>query len=280
LRLAKPEPLFFHFQWLSSQDIRLLETVEFALCLNGLGSWGEGGLKLHVSRPPKQPAIQELYSTFTEVAAELGIPLEIVQRKVNLGNPRVSVCFVQIFWRRYACSFVWWGFWGWNQGCPAGDCAEEINFGSSRVRCVLTFVGITCDGSARVGVLRFASRSPHEHAEEDQPGSLRVRSVPLFGYYVISRWWRYCGPHQRCPAGRPAKEDQLQESFVVSSWLKDETGPHKGKSERSLHVLRSRACILFLLTATILKSLDIEWRILHFQGELVRTHVQGSLEIV
>jgi hypothetical protein len=94
LRLAKPEPLVFHFQWLSSQDIRLLETVEFALCLNGLGSWGEEGLKLHVSRPPKQPAIQELYSRFTEVAAELGIPLEIVQRKVNLGNPRVRVCFI------------------------------------------------------------------------------------------------------------------------------------------------------------------------------------------
>ncbi|GAQ80052.1 Nicastrin [Klebsormidium nitens] len=76
-------------QWLSSQDNRLLETVEFALCLDGLGAWGDGGLKLHVSRPPKEAAIQALYSTFTEVADGFGIPLEIVQKKVNLGNPRV-----------------------------------------------------------------------------------------------------------------------------------------------------------------------------------------------
>jgi hypothetical protein len=62
-----------------------------------------------------------------EVAAELGIPLEIVQRKVNLGNPRVCVCFIAVsLGGVYVCVCVQWQrFCALTQGVPLGFCRGQ-----------------------------------------------------------------------------------------------------------------------------------------------------------
>mmetsp|Transcript_32073 Transcript_32073/g.38855 ORF Transcript_32073/g.38855 Transcript_32073/m.38855 type:complete len:384 (+) Transcript_32073:104-1255(+) len=79
--------------WLATVDARIFETVEFALCLDSLGTWGsdpEEGLHLHISRPPKDPRIQALHAEFTAVAKELDIPFSIVQKKVDLSSEQVA----------------------------------------------------------------------------------------------------------------------------------------------------------------------------------------------
>jgi hypothetical protein len=45
--------------WLGNTDVRLLDTIEFALCLDGIGL-GQN-LNMHVSRLPKEEGIQKLY---------------------------------------------------------------------------------------------------------------------------------------------------------------------------------------------------------------------------
>eukprot|EP00897_Mesotaenium_endlicherianum_P005395 jgi/Mesen1/4884/ME000244S04063 len=52
-------------QWLASFDQRVLETVEFAVCLHSIGSWGDK-LRLHVSKPPKDPTIARFYEVAWE----------------------------------------------------------------------------------------------------------------------------------------------------------------------------------------------------------------------
>mmetsp|Transcript_20683 Transcript_20683/g.70335 ORF Transcript_20683/g.70335 Transcript_20683/m.70335 type:complete len:562 (-) Transcript_20683:66-1751(-) len=72
--------------WLAMADPRLLETVDFALCLDGLGAWGAPGtgLSLHVSRLPKDPQVASLYDSFEAAAGRLGVPLRVNHRKVDL----------------------------------------------------------------------------------------------------------------------------------------------------------------------------------------------------
>jgi hypothetical protein len=73
------------YHWLHNADARVLETIEFALCIDGLAS--SDSLYLHVSKPPKTPEVAALYATFTETAQSMGIPFEIVHRKVNVSDP-------------------------------------------------------------------------------------------------------------------------------------------------------------------------------------------------
>ncbi|KAK3252506.1 hypothetical protein CYMTET_14699 [Cymbomonas tetramitiformis] len=77
--------------WLASMDARVLETIEFVLCLDSIGSWGKtGGLNLHISRPPKDTAIQQLYGEFKSVAEDLSVPFDVVHKKVNISSPHVA----------------------------------------------------------------------------------------------------------------------------------------------------------------------------------------------
>lgn len=81
--------------WLRNSDSRVLESLEFALCLERLaspGSTGASPLYLHVSKLPKTPEIQQIYNHFTATAAERNIPFEIVHQKINISVP-------QVFWQ-------------------------------------------------------------------------------------------------------------------------------------------------------------------------------------
>eukprot|EP01122_Echinamoeba_exundans_P010322 TRINITY_DN3839_c0_g1_i1.p1 TRINITY_DN3839_c0_g1~~TRINITY_DN3839_c0_g1_i1.p1 ORF type:complete len:564 (+),score=156.74 TRINITY_DN3839_c0_g1_i1:51-1694(+) len=73
-------------QWLDAADARLLDALEFAICLDSIGG---AQLQLHVSRPPKDAATKRFYDAFTTVASALSVPFEIVQRKINISDPEV-----------------------------------------------------------------------------------------------------------------------------------------------------------------------------------------------
>lgn len=74
--------------WLRNIDSRVLESLEFALCLERLASSTEP-LYLHVSKMPKTPEIQSIYSSFESTAVSMSIPLEIVHKKINISDPTV-----------------------------------------------------------------------------------------------------------------------------------------------------------------------------------------------
>eukprot|EP00823_Brevimastigomonas_motovehiculus_P004090 TRINITY_DN2613_c1_g1_i1.p1 TRINITY_DN2613_c1_g1~~TRINITY_DN2613_c1_g1_i1.p1 ORF type:complete len:664 (+),score=222.20 TRINITY_DN2613_c1_g1_i1:70-2061(+) len=73
--------------WLKNADPRLLESIEFALCLDGLLT--SDHLYLHVSRLAKQIEVKRLYDAFSVTATQMGINLDVVQKKVNISNPLV-----------------------------------------------------------------------------------------------------------------------------------------------------------------------------------------------
>ena len=57
------------FQWLRSFDQRLRESIDYAICLNSIGSW-DNELWIHVSKPPENTYIKQIfevsYFSFTE----------------------------------------------------------------------------------------------------------------------------------------------------------------------------------------------------------------------
>lgn len=73
--------------WLEHADAQLLENVEFALCLDSIGS-GDG-LYFHISKPPKDPEIAKMYSEFKRTAADMNIPFDVTHRKIDLSDPEV-----------------------------------------------------------------------------------------------------------------------------------------------------------------------------------------------
>lgn len=72
--------------WLDSADARLLDALDFVLCLDSISG---ASLNLHVSRPPKDAQTKRVYDAFSAVAGELQLPFEIVQRKINISDPEV-----------------------------------------------------------------------------------------------------------------------------------------------------------------------------------------------
>eukprot|EP00026_Physarum_polycephalum_P007378 Phypoly_transcript_07437.p1 GENE.Phypoly_transcript_07437~~Phypoly_transcript_07437.p1 ORF type:complete len:545 (+),score=85.23 Phypoly_transcript_07437:27-1637(+) len=74
-------------KWLDERsNAGALDNVEFALCLDSLAG---PNLYLHVSRPPKDPATQKIYDSFTNTATKMNIPFEIVHKKINIAQPEV-----------------------------------------------------------------------------------------------------------------------------------------------------------------------------------------------
>ncbi|RVW33335.1 Nicalin [Vitis vinifera] len=61
-------------KWLRSFDQRLRESIDYAICLNSIGSW-DNELWIHVSKPPENAYIKQMFEGFAEVAEELGLKL-------------------------------------------------------------------------------------------------------------------------------------------------------------------------------------------------------------
>jgi len=74
--------------WLAKSDSRLLDSVEFALCLDTIAN--EEKLFLHASKIPKEGNLVKLFESFNTTAELLNIPLEFVHKKINISNPDID----------------------------------------------------------------------------------------------------------------------------------------------------------------------------------------------
>ncbi|XP_057534273.1 uncharacterized protein LOC130812718 [Amaranthus tricolor] len=76
-------------KWLRSLDQRLRESIDYAICLNSIGSL-DNNLWLHVSKPPENAYIKQMFKGFSDVAGELGVMVGLKHKKINISNPRVA----------------------------------------------------------------------------------------------------------------------------------------------------------------------------------------------
>ncbi|KAJ4786539.1 Nicalin [Rhynchospora pubera] len=76
-------------KWLRSFDQRVRESIDYAICLNSVGSW-ENDLWMHVSKPPENVYIKEIYDGFSEVAQDMGFSINVKHKKINISNSRVA----------------------------------------------------------------------------------------------------------------------------------------------------------------------------------------------
>ncbi|XP_057480554.1 uncharacterized protein LOC130767644 [Actinidia eriantha] len=76
-------------KWLSSFDQRLRESIDYAICLNSIGSW-DNELWIHVSKPPENAYIKQIFEGFSNVAEELGFKVGLKHKKINISNSRVA----------------------------------------------------------------------------------------------------------------------------------------------------------------------------------------------
>jgi len=74
--------------WLSNTDVRLLDTIEFALCLESVGLGSE--LFLHTSKPLKDPTLSKLFGTLSSVGAGMDVKVSHVHKKVNISDTTVN----------------------------------------------------------------------------------------------------------------------------------------------------------------------------------------------
>ncbi|KAL1361393.1 uncharacterized protein LOC107476395 isoform X1 [Arachis duranensis] len=76
-------------KWLRSFDQRLRESIDYAICIDSIGSW-ENELWIHVSKPPENSYIKQIMEDFSSVAEELGFNVNLKHKKINISNPRVA----------------------------------------------------------------------------------------------------------------------------------------------------------------------------------------------
>ncbi|KAJ8750234.1 hypothetical protein K2173_014149 [Erythroxylum novogranatense] len=76
-------------KWLRSLDQRLRESIDYAICLNSIGSW-DRNLWIHVSKPPENAYIKQILEGLSAVAEELGLEVGLKHKKINISNPRVA----------------------------------------------------------------------------------------------------------------------------------------------------------------------------------------------
>ncbi|KAF8403337.1 hypothetical protein HHK36_011439 [Tetracentron sinense] len=76
-------------KWLRSFDQRLRESIDYAICLNSIGSW-DNELWIHVSKPPDNAYVKQVFESFSDVAEELGVKVGLKHKKINISNPRVA----------------------------------------------------------------------------------------------------------------------------------------------------------------------------------------------
>eukprot|EP00697_Spironema_sp_BW2_P016469 gnl/Spiro4/7720_TR4061_c0_g1_i1.p1 gnl/Spiro4/7720_TR4061_c0_g1~~gnl/Spiro4/7720_TR4061_c0_g1_i1.p1 ORF type:complete len:588 (+),score=125.14 gnl/Spiro4/7720_TR4061_c0_g1_i1:138-1766(+) len=73
--------------WLDSADARLLESMEFALCLDQLGTGG--ALSLHISKPPKDPLVEQFYAELQRRAVAASAQFSISHKKINISSSQI-----------------------------------------------------------------------------------------------------------------------------------------------------------------------------------------------
>lgn len=76
-------------KWLGSFDQRLRESIDYAICLNSMGSRAKE-LWLHVSKPPESAYIKQIFDGMQAIANGLGEEVRIRHKKINISNPRVA----------------------------------------------------------------------------------------------------------------------------------------------------------------------------------------------
>ncbi|KAL6527942.1 hypothetical protein OROMI_029753 [Orobanche minor] len=76
-------------KWLRNMDQRMRETIDYAVCLNSIGS-SSNELWLHVSKPPENAYIKQIFEGFSSVSEELGLKVGLKHKKINISNPRVA----------------------------------------------------------------------------------------------------------------------------------------------------------------------------------------------
>ncbi|CAH9072659.1 unnamed protein product [Cuscuta europaea] len=77
------------YKWLRSFDQRLRESIDYAICLNSIGS-SNNELWMHVSKPPENAYIKQIFQDFSNVAEEIGLQIGLKHKKINISNPRVA----------------------------------------------------------------------------------------------------------------------------------------------------------------------------------------------
>lgn len=76
-------------KWLHSLDQRLRESIDYSICLNSIGSISDE-LWIHVSKPPDNVYIKQIFEGFSTVSEELGLKVGLKHKKINISNPRVA----------------------------------------------------------------------------------------------------------------------------------------------------------------------------------------------
>ncbi|KAH6774780.1 M28 Zn-peptidase nicastrin [Perilla frutescens var. frutescens] len=76
-------------KWIHSLDQRLRETIDYAICLNSIGS-SDNELWLHVSKPPANAYIKHIFESFSSVSEDLGLKVGLKHKKINISNPRMA----------------------------------------------------------------------------------------------------------------------------------------------------------------------------------------------
>ncbi|KFK33877.1 hypothetical protein AALP_AA5G071800 [Arabis alpina] len=76
-------------KWLKSLDQRMRESIDYAICLNSVGSW-DNELLIHVSKPPDNVNVKQIFQGFSNVAEDLGFQVALKHKKINISNSRVA----------------------------------------------------------------------------------------------------------------------------------------------------------------------------------------------
>ncbi|KAH7287715.1 hypothetical protein KP509_32G070400 [Ceratopteris richardii] len=76
-------------KWLKGFDQRVRESIDYAICLNSIGT-RSNNLLMHVSKPPDSIYIKQLYDVFKDVGSQIGLEVTLKHKKINISNSRVS----------------------------------------------------------------------------------------------------------------------------------------------------------------------------------------------
>ncbi|GJV67108.1 nicalin-1-like protein, partial [Tanacetum coccineum] len=96
-------------KWLRSFDQRLRERIDYAICLNSLGS-GKNGLWLHVSKPPENAYVKQIFEGLSNVAEDVWLTVGLKQKKINVSNSRVAGSMKPVFRGKSYCNNTFWTF--------------------------------------------------------------------------------------------------------------------------------------------------------------------------
>ncbi|KAK8947949.1 hypothetical protein KSP40_PGU002297 [Platanthera guangdongensis] len=77
------------FKWLRSFDQRLRESIDYAICLNSIGSLNNE-LWVHVSKLPENMYIKQVLEGVSDVARDMGVKIVVKHKKINISDTRVA----------------------------------------------------------------------------------------------------------------------------------------------------------------------------------------------